>query len=105
MDAIGALVVFAVIPLAVTLVVVGFVLGPGWSRAGRWRPGEPWRDEPVLLTSETPEASGDVAEPPPVEAAELVPANPTPDSSDATAQVVPVAEAATAEYGGARGRW
>lgn len=35
------------LPLLVIVIVVLAVLGPQWSRAGRWRPGQPWLDEPM----------------------------------------------------------
>jgi hypothetical protein len=35
------------LPLLVVLLVMVAVLGPQWSRAGRWRPGQPWLDEPM----------------------------------------------------------
>ena len=37
------------IPVLVVIIVALAILGPHWSRAGRWRPGQPWRDEPMWL--------------------------------------------------------
>ena len=35
------------IPVLVVVLVTVAVLGPQWGRAGRWRPGQPWPNEPV----------------------------------------------------------
>jgi len=40
------------IPVLVIVIVALAILGPHWSRAGRWRPGQPWRDEPLWLGGE-----------------------------------------------------
>lgn len=40
---------FVVVPLAVVAMLVLATLAPGWTRAGRYRPGEPWSYEPVLI--------------------------------------------------------
>ena len=37
------------IPVLVIAIVALAILGPHWSRAGRWRPGQPWRDAPMWL--------------------------------------------------------
>ena len=37
------------IPAVVVLVVVLATLAPGWTRAGRYRPGEPWNYEPIII--------------------------------------------------------
>ncbi len=111
MNAIGAVVVFAVLPLAVVAVVVGFVLGPGWSRAGRWRPGEPWLDESVTLTSDVPGATGDSGDPgdsgeatPAVAvAAQTAPSGSGELVATGSAELEP--QVGAQKYGGARGRW
>ena len=43
------------VPLLVVLLVAAIVLGPQWSRAGRWRPGQPWREDPLWLGPGDPE--------------------------------------------------
>lgn len=48
------------IPLLVVAIVASIVLGPQWSRAGRWRPGQPWRDEPVWLGAGDPQRVSEV---------------------------------------------
>ena len=93
------------IPLLVIALVAATVLGPQWSRAGRWRPGQPWRDEPVWLGAGDPQRISAVIsydtsalEASPTVAVE---AHPTGDS-------VPAADAVAATPfvpGGARGRW
>jgi hypothetical protein len=119
MDAIGSIVLFVIVPVAVALIVVAFVLGPSWSRAGRWRPGEPWRDDPVLL-------SGDSAEGESSAVAGVPSAQGSQDDADVAAVAgvgassalvstsaheihtgvpeVPTATVTT-QFGGARGRW
>lgn len=37
------------IPLLAIAIIAAIILGPQWSRAGRWRPGQPWREEPVWV--------------------------------------------------------
>jgi hypothetical protein len=37
------------IPAVVVLVIVLATLAPGWTRAGRYRPGEPWNYEPIVI--------------------------------------------------------
>jgi hypothetical protein len=39
------------IPGAVILIAMLAVLAPGWTRAGRYRPGGPWNYEPVLINA------------------------------------------------------
>jgi len=43
--------IFGGIPGTVTLILMLAVLAPGWTRAGRYRPGEPWNYEPVLINA------------------------------------------------------
>lgn len=42
------------IPLLVVALVSAIVLGPKWSRAGRWRPGQPWHNEPMWFGDGSP---------------------------------------------------
>ncbi len=37
------------IPIAIIAVIALIVLAPGWTRAGRYRPGDSWDHEPVLI--------------------------------------------------------
>lgn len=37
------------IPAVVVVVLALAILAPGWTRAGRYRPGEPWNYEPILI--------------------------------------------------------
>lgn len=37
------------IPIAIVAVVALLVLAPGWTRAGRYRPGDSWEHDPVLI--------------------------------------------------------
>lgn len=39
------------IPGAVILILTLAILAPGWTRAGRYRPGEPWNYAPVLINA------------------------------------------------------
>lgn len=41
--------VFLGIPALVVAFVLLATLAPGWTRAGRYRPGEPWNYEPILI--------------------------------------------------------
>lgn len=114
MDPIGSIVLFVIIPAAAALIVVAFVLGPSWSRAGRWRPGEPWRDEPVLLAGDPTlldgdsdgdgdgggDGDGDGGELHTPDARPAIPADETPTGVLETAGVD-----LTSQFGGARGRW
>jgi hypothetical protein len=43
--------VFVGIPGAFTLLIALAILAPGWTRAGRYRPGESWNYEPVLINA------------------------------------------------------
>jgi len=43
--------IFGAIPGAVVLIAMLAILAPGWTRAGRYRPGEPWNYEPVLINA------------------------------------------------------
>lgn len=44
-----AVLIFIGIPALVVLLLVLATLAPGWTRAGRYRPGEPWNYEPILI--------------------------------------------------------
>ena len=37
------------IPIVIIAVVALLVLGPSWTRAGRYRPGDAWDHEPVVI--------------------------------------------------------
>ena len=37
------------IPIAIIAVIALIVLAPGWTRAGRYRPGDAWDHEPVVI--------------------------------------------------------
>ncbi len=41
--------IFAGIPALVVFLLVLATLAPGWTRAGRYRPGEPWNYEPIVI--------------------------------------------------------
>ncbi len=43
--------VFAGIPGLVVLIAALAILAPGWTRAGRYRPGDSWNYEPVLINA------------------------------------------------------
>lgn len=115
MNAIGAIVLFVIVPVLFMLVVVAAVLGPKWSRAGRWRPGETWHEEPVWLGPGDAE-SGQVALPSatavdvavgelPGPSADLAEdADSTEPGRPGSAELTP-ATASTWQPGGARGRW
>lgn len=80
------------VPLLVVTGVALLILGPRWSRAGRWRPGENWDHGPVYFADqaiEPPSLTGEVKAATPSTAALELPA----DSSQ-----VP-------QVGGARGEW
>ena len=49
MDTLTQILVLIGIPAAFILVMILVVLGPSWTRAGRYRPGEPWEFEPVMI--------------------------------------------------------
>jgi hypothetical protein len=119
MNAIGAIVLFVLVPVLIMLVIVSAVLGPKWSRAGRWRPGETWHEEPVWLGPGAADdgqvalpsaADGDaaVAQLAAADAggADVAVADAAADGDAAGAQVAATAAVATTwEPGGARGRW
>lgn len=44
-----AVLIFVGIPALVLLLIVLATLAPGWTRAGRYRPGEPWNYEPIII--------------------------------------------------------
>lgn len=44
-----AVLIFVGIPALVVFLFVLATLAPGWTRAGRYRPGEPWNYEPILI--------------------------------------------------------
>lgn len=46
------------VPAAVVLIAVLGVMAPGWTRAGRYRPGEPWNYEPLVINAS---AGGDIS--------------------------------------------
>ena len=101
------------IPAAVALLISLIVLGPKWSRAGRWRPGQPWSNDPMWFGDGAPEDVDRV----------LAAANSDADLASLTVgdvDIEPVAEeslasvtdpgpgaqsAASLSLGGARGRW
>lgn len=41
--------IFVGIPALVLLLIVLATLAPGWTRAGRYRPGEPWNYDPIII--------------------------------------------------------
>ena len=51
--------IFVGIPAVVVVLIVLAIMGPGWTRAGGYRPGEPWDHEPVLINAAI---TGDVRE-------------------------------------------
>ena len=51
------IVLLVVVPLAVFVIIALAVLAPGWTRAGAYRPGEPWDYEPMVIS---PGATGDI---------------------------------------------
>lgn len=48
-SALQAVLVVIGIPIVIVVVVALLVLAPGWTRAGRYRPGDSWEHEPVLV--------------------------------------------------------
>lgn len=44
-----AVLIFVGIPALVVFLLVLATLAPGWTRAGRYRPGEPWNYEPIVI--------------------------------------------------------
>lgn len=93
------------IPLLVIALVAAAVLGPQWSRAGRWRPGQPWRDDPVWLGAGDPQRVSEVIS---YDTSALV-AGSAPAQSDGGAQSAASDHGADTGApfipGGARGRW
>lgn len=96
------------IPLLIVAAIALMVLMPGWTRAGRWRPGQPWEHDPVLINAElardVTQALADVPE-----ADVTAPGHPQlPVTADVTA-VVPavsgIVEVAQGGEGGASARW
>lgn len=79
------------IPLLVVLAVVLAILGPNWSRAGRWRPGEPWPHTAVWFGD-----GGDAVDHP----ARTPGGLPQDEVAAAAVEGVPAPV-----QGGARGRW
>ncbi|MGV1036164.1 MAG: hypothetical protein ACOYD0_03930 [Candidatus Nanopelagicales bacterium] len=53
-----AILILGGIPAAVVLIAVLGVMAPGWTRAGRYRPGEPWNHESLVINAA---ASGDIS--------------------------------------------
>lgn len=94
------------IPLLTIVVVAATILGPQWSRAGRWRPGQPWVDEPVWLGSGDPDRAAAVLtddNSPALLSAEeaavaLTHGGQVPPAGDTTAPT-------RIQLGGARGQW
>lgn len=93
------------LPLLTIVVVAAAILGPQWSRAGRWRPGQPWVEGPVWLGAGDPDAAAAVltAENTPA----LVTANTDAaiESTQASGADDVKSPAAPIQLGGARGQW
>lgn len=85
------------VPLLAILIVAAAVLGPQWSRAGRWRPGQPWVNDPVWL------GSGDAESASAVLTAESTPAL----AASGAAELASTEGAVEPQFtpGGARGQW
>ena len=80
------------VPLLVLSIIVGAVLGASWSRAGRWRPGEAWQDEPVWFGQPGAEVPAGVEQ---VVGGDV----------ERSAAPAPVQLPAGKHLGGARGQW
>lgn len=48
------------IPILIIAGVALLVLGPGWTRAGRYRPGDSWDHEPLLVGADGSKAVAEV---------------------------------------------
>ena len=44
------------VPIALAVLITLIVLGPKWSRAGRWRPGQSWNNAPMWFGDGDPVA-------------------------------------------------
>lgn len=49
MNGLEVVLIFVGIPLAFITLVALIILAPGWTRAGSYRPGEPWPYEPIMI--------------------------------------------------------
>lgn len=58
MSTLQAVLLLGGIPAVVVLIAVLGVMAPGWTRAGRYRPGEPWNYEPLVINAA---ATGDIS--------------------------------------------
>ena len=106
------------IPLLVVALVSAIVLGPKWSRAGRWRPGQPWHNKPVWFGDGSP-VDVDAVLAREVESGAAQAAIPAAGRTDSqaigdipaggqSAEAISPSEpgnSATTQLGGARGRW
>ena len=100
MNPIQTALIFAGIPLLVTLLIAVAVLGPSAARhSGRYRPGRPWDHEPSWFVPH-PAALKDVV---PSRPALRAPARSAIDSSPASSTEQPVATPRA--VGGASGEW
>lgn len=95
------------LPLLTILVVAAAILGPQWSRAGRWRPGQPWVDEPVWLGSGDPDRAAAVLTGETKSALLSAQEAAALSSGDHTesGEVSTTAAAVRMQVGGARGQW
>ncbi len=57
MSALQAFLLFVATPLTIAGIAALIILGPGWTRAGRYRPGDDWNYDPLVIH---PSFSGDV---------------------------------------------
>ena len=84
--------VFAGIPALLCLILALAILAPGWTRAGRYRPGEPWNYDPILINgSNTNDVAQAIAATPTGELGEVVESEPV--------------EATAGAEGGTSARW
>lgn len=79
--------IFAGIPLAFCGLMALAILAPSWTRAGSYRPGEPWNYEPIMITGS---AEKDVK---------------TAISATAVAELASPSVVASPGVGGASARW
>ena len=87
MSTLQAILILGGSPALVVLIAVLGVMAPGWTRAGRYRPGEAWNHDPLVINAA---ASGDISK--------ALTTNPRGLTSEAQ-------PAAVAEEGGASARW
>lgn len=101
------------VPIALAVLITLIVLGPKWSRAGRWRPGQSWNNSPMWFGDGDPVAVDKIIQgTSPQELSVSAAAGDADGSSIAEESLVeevqPVSDGQPSTpliLGGARGRW